>query len=394
MSSTLDPTAADAFIPLSVPEIRGNEWKYVKDCLDTGWVSSVGSYVDRFERDFAEKLGVRKAVAAVNGTSAIHIALICAGVQPDDEVLVSSMTFIAPVNAIRYANAWPVLIDSEEQTWCMDPGLVVRFLEDSCDFDGSTLRNKRSGRRVRAILPVHILGHPVDMDPILQAARRYGLAVVEDATESLGARYKGQAVGTLGDLACFSFNGNKLLTTGGGGMIVTNHLEWGSRAKHLTTQAKADPLEYIHDEIGYNYRLTNLLAAFGCAQLEQLDAYLEKKREIAARYDAALAGIPGMDLMPRAPWADSALWLYTVRLRPTPGKPGSRELLQTLADQNIQTRPLWQPIHLSPAHPYCHQVPCPVAERLYAECLSLPCSVGLTEAQQDRVIRAVLRAFA
>ena len=249
------------FIPLCIPEIRGNEWEYVKECLDTNWVSSVGPYVDRFENMVSNYVGTNYAIATSNGTSALHISLLVAGVEPDDEVLLTSLTFIAPANAIRYANAWPVFIDAEPEHWQMSPQKVIDFLEQECNFQSGEVRNKHTGRRVKAIMPVHILGHPVDMDPILEVARRYHLMVIEDATESLGASYKGRMVGHLGHIACFSFNGNKILTTGGGGMIVTDNEAWANKAKYLTTQAKDNPVEYIHHEIGYNYRLTNIQAA-------------------------------------------------------------------------------------------------------------------------------------
>ena len=280
--------SADDFIPLSVPEIRGNEWRYVKECLDTNWVSSGGSYVDRFEQLVAQQAETKYAVATVNGTSALHVALIVAGVQPEDEVLVSTLTFIAPVNTIRYVGAWPVFIDAEPTCWQMDPERVVEFLEKDCRWSDGRLYNRHTGRRVTAIIPVHILGHPVDLDPILAVAKKFGLKVIEDATEGLGATYKGRGLGSLGDIACFSFNGNKIITTGGGGMLVTNSEEWFTKAKYLTTQAKDDPIEYVHGEVGYNYRLTNLLAAVGCAQMEQLDSYVAIKRKIAARYTEKL----------------------------------------------------------------------------------------------------------
>src|SRR5579862_6352196 len=247
----------EGFTPLSVPEIRGNEWKYVKECLDTGWVSSVGSFVDRFEQDVAKFVGARFGVAAVNGTAALHTALLVAGVCPDDEVLVSTLTFIAPANAIRYAGAWPVFVDAEPEYWQMDPERVVQFIKEKCAWNGRELRNRSTGRRLKAIMPVHILGHPVDMEPLLNLARQYDLVVIGDATESLGAAYRGQKVGRLGDIACFSFNGNKLITTGGGGMMVTDNEAWADRARYLTTQAKDDAIEYTHHTIGFNYRLTN-----------------------------------------------------------------------------------------------------------------------------------------
>jgi perosamine synthetase len=381
---------ADGFIPLSVPEIRGNEWRYVKECLDTNWVSSAGSYVDRFEQMIAQQAQTKHAVATVNGTSALHVALLVAGVQPEDEVLVSTLTFIAPVNAIRYVGAWPVFIDAEPVYWQMDAARVVEFLERDCRWSDGALYNPRTGRRVTAVIPVHILGHPVDLDPIVAVARRFGLKVIEDATEGLGATYKGRGLGCLGDIACFSFNGNKIITTGGGGMLVTNNEEWAQKAKYLTTQAKDDPIEYVHGQVGYNYRLTNLLAAVGCAQMEQLSAYVAVKRQIAACYAEKLKDLPGIVPMTSAPWAGSTFWMYTIRVEEDKFGMDSRRLMRTLESRKIQCRPLWQPIHQSPAHASTNVAAMPVAEQLARDGLSLPCSVGLTEPEQDRVIAALV----
>ncbi len=380
----------DGFIPLVVPEISGNEWRYVKECLDTNWVSSVGSYVDRFEQMMAQQAETKHAVATVNGTAALHVALLVAGVRPEDEVLVSTLTFIAPVNAIRYVGAWPVFIDAEPTYWQMDPARVAEFLERECRWSEGTLYNRRSGRRVSAVIPVHILGHPVDLDPILAVARKFDLKVIEDATEGLGATYKGRSLGCIGDIACFSFNGNKIITTGGGGMIVTNNEEWARKAKYLTTQAKDDPIEYVHGQIGYNYRLTNLLAAVGCAQMEQLDDYVAAKRKIAARYADELQGLSGIVPMRSAPWAASTFWMYTVLIEQDKFGMDSRRLMRKLDSRKIQCRPLWQPIHRSPAHASTKIVAMPVAEQLARDGLSLPCSVGLTESEQDRVIAALM----
>jgi perosamine synthetase len=385
--------ARDGFIPLCVPEIRGNEWLYVKECLDTGWVSSVGSYVKRFEEGISERVGARYGIAAVNGTAALHIALLVAGVAPDDEVLVSDLTFIAPANAIHYAHAHPVFVDAEPSYWQIDAARVVDFLEKQCRWTNGELRNKATGRRVSAIVPVHILGHPVDMQPILEAARKYDLAVVEDATESLGAKYKDEPVGHLGDIACFSFNGNKLITTGGGGLIVTDNQAWAEKVKYLTTQAKDDPVEYVHKEIGYNYRLTNIQAAVGCAQLEQLDQFMAIKRRIAATYTEAFKDVPGITPMREATWASSVFWLYTVLVDEREFGIDSRALLRHLEHHGIQARPLWQPLHLSEPYARAQQAsPCVVAEELNRRALSLPCSVGLTETQLQTVIAAVSSA--
>jgi perosamine synthetase len=380
----------DGFIPLTVPEIRGNEWLYVKECLDSNWVSSVGSYVDRFEQMVAQQTGTKHGVATVNGTSALHVALLVAGVQPEDEVLVSTLTFIAPVNAIRYVGAWPVLIDAEPNYWQMDPARVAEFLERDCRWSDGILYNRRTRRRVTAVIPVHVLGHPVDLDPILAIARKFGLKVIEDATEGLGATYKGRALGCLGDIACFSFNGNKIITTGGGGMLVTDNEEWAQKAKYLTTQAKDDPIEYIHGEVGYNYRLTNLLAAVGCAQMEQLAVYVAAKRKIASRYSEKLLNLPGIVPMKNAPWAASTFWMYSILIEEETFGMDSRTLMRMLGLRKIQCRPLWQPIHQSPAHASKDMVAMPIAEQLARRVLSLPCSVGLTESEQDRVITALL----
>ena len=381
----------NARTPLSIPSLKGNEWKYVKECLDTGWVSSVGAFVDRFEGEFAEMLGTGHTLSTVNGTAALHISLIVAGVQPDDEVLVSDMTFIAPVNSIRYAGAWPVLIDAEPDYWQMDVNRVIDFLENGCNWDGKALRNIETGRRIGAIVPVHILGHPVDMDPLLAVARKFSLPVIEDATESLGAMYKGRTVGTLGDISCFSFNGNKLITTGGGGMIATNDPVMARRARHLTTQAKTDPLEYAHDEVGYNYRLTNVLAAIGCAQLERLADHISAKLEIAGCYSEALSGIDGITVMAEAEWASSVFWMYTVLIDEAKTGFTSRDLMARFAELNIETRPLWQPMHLSEVHKESQASIGDVSEHLCQTALSLPCSVETTREQQARVISTITR---
>lgn len=384
-SKVIPPTETKV-IPLSVPEIRGNEWKYVKECLDTGWVSSVGPFVERFENAVANFVGTRSGVATVNGTAALHIALQVAGVEPGDEVLISALTFIAPAYAIRYIGAFPIFVDAEAQYWEMDAQRVADFLEKGCDWRRGALYNRITGRRVRAILPVHILGHPVDVDPILELARKYNLKVVEDATESLGAKYHGRMVGNLSDIACFSFNGNKIITTGGGGMIVTNNEEWARKAKFLTTQAKHDPLEYVHNEIGYNYRLTNLLAAMGCAQMEQLPEYIDAKRRIANLYSKALENVSGITPMREAPWAYSTFWLYTILVDRQQFGMDSRALLRKLEKQKIQARPLWQPLHRSKAFVDCGAFDCPVADELNRDALSLPSSAGIADEDLQAVI--------
>ena len=318
------------FIPLAVPAIQGNEWRYIKECLDTNWVSSVGPFVDRFESEIAARVGTRFAVATVNGTAALHVALLLAGVKPEDEVLVSTLTFIAPVNAIRYVGAWPVFIDAEPDYWQMDPSRVVDFLEQGCRWHNGALYNRAYGAaRVRCNSRSHSWASGGSRSHYRNCPQ-VRPKVIEDATEGLGATYKGRPLGSIGDIGCFSFNGNKIITTGGGGMLVTSNEEWARKAKYLTTQAKDDPIEYVHSEIGYNYRLTNLLAAMGCAQLEQLDSFIAAKQRIASRYAEGLRGLPGISLMKEASWASSTWWLYTVLVDNAVFGADSRQLMRSL----------------------------------------------------------------
>jgi perosamine synthetase len=376
-------------IPLAEPKIGGNEWRYIKDCLDIGWVSSIGDYVDRFEREIAAQVGVEYGVAMINGTASLHMALVAVGVEAEDEVLIPSLTFIAPANAIRYVGAWPVFIDADPANWQMDPQRLVDFVENECLWRDGILRNKLTGRRVKAMLPVHILGHPTDMDSVMEVARKYSLVVIEDATESLGALYKDQQTGSIGDIACFSFNGNKIITTGGGGMVVTNNGDWARRIRYLTTQAKDDKIEYVHKEVGYNYRLSNIQAAMGCAQLEQLDIFIATKRQIAATYNEGLKGVPGIEPMRQSHWALGTWWMYTVLVDESEFGMSSRSLIALLGEKGIQCRPLWQPLHMSPAHSGGRKTDCTVAEMLYIKGVSLPCSAGLGGDELSEVIRSI-----
>lgn len=371
-------------IPLCEPSLSGREREYVDECLRTGWVSTAGPFVNRFEAAFAERLGLPEAVAVASGTAAIHLALLAVGVQPEDEVLVSSMTFIAPANAIRYVGAWPIFIDAEPDFWQMDLRIVREFLARDCEKTPDGLINRSTGRRVSAILPVHILGHPVDLDAVLEIAAEYGLKVIEDSTESLGASCRNRPTGTIGHVGCFSFNGNKLITSGGGGMVVSSDSRILKTVRHLSTQAKEPGNEYIHDQIGFNYRLTNVQAALGFAQLEQVDEFLKKKRAIADAYRRDLAGVPGVEFQSEAGWAHSAWWLFTILAE------ASRELITALAAEGISSRPLWQPMHRSVPHAGSFALPCPVADRLFARGVSLPSSVSLSPDDQRRVCEAIL----
>lgn len=368
--------------------MAGNEWRYIKECLDTNWVSSAGKFVDRFEQMVADYVGGQYAVACVNGTAALHMALMVAGVKANDEVLIPALTFAAPAFATRYLGAWPTFLDVDKTTYQLDSKNAKAFLREMCEKKNGTTINRITKRPVRAIIPVHILGHPVDMDPITDLAKEYGLTVIEDAAESLGARYKGKSVGVLGDIACFSFNGNKVITTGGGGMVVTNNETWVKKIRYLTTQAKDDPVEYIHNAIGYNYRLTNIQAAMGVAQMELLGSYLEKKRQITDRYREGLR-IPGITLPEAAPWASPTFWLYTVQIDREQYGLDSRALMAKLAENGIQSRPLWHPLHSLSPFRECATYKVAVADYLYERSLSLPCSVGLDNEQQQSVIRVI-----
>jgi perosamine synthetase len=313
------------------------------------------------------------------------------GVKPGDLVLVPTLTFIAPANAVRYLGAEPVFIDAEAEHWQLDPELCSQFLHEDCERRGSQLVHRATGRRVAAILPVHVLGHPANLDAICSLAREFELAVVEDATESLGSEWRDRPTGTFGQMGCFSFNGNKIITTGGGGMLVTSDATLAEHARYLSTQAKNDALEYVHHEIGYNYRLTNLQAALGCAQLERLRHFVARKRAIAARYHSAFGGVDGILLQREAREARSNWWLFTVRIVAEEFGQTARALLGQLEAARIQTRPLWQPLHQSPAHVGSLSVGGEVAEMLNRECLSLPSSVGLSIEHQERVIELILQ---
>ena len=394
MNTSFEPGCSpEGFIPLCEPVIRGREWEYVKECLDTNWVSSAGKYVGRFEKDITAISATSHAVAMINGTASLHVALMIAGVAENDEVLMPGLTFIAPANTVRYVGAWPRFFDVDPETWQMDVNLMGEFLRRDCTSSNGTVRNRRTGRRVSAILPVHILGGPVDMSPLLSLAKEFNLKVIEDATESLGASYCGRPLGGIGDAGCFSFNGNKLITTGGGGMLVTNNREWAEKARYLSTQAKDDPVEYVHNEIGYNYRLTNIQAALGCAQLEQVSEYIAAKRRISMSYRKGLADMPGISFQKTCPGGESICWLATIRISPAEFGTDSRKLLKTLSDRRIQTRPLWHPLHLLTPYAGCAAGnTLPVTEKLHRECLSLPSSVNLSEKDQSRIIDSIREA--
>lgn len=376
-------------IPLAEPTLGGNAARYIQECLTTNFVSSVGPFVDRFEREFAAAVGSRYAVACASGTAALHLAIRVLGVGPGDEVFVPTLTFVASANPIRYERATPVLVDVEEETLNLDPGIVVDELD----------RRARLGlRQPRAIEVVHLLGHPADLAPLLAAAERHGVPVIEDASEAVGATYAGgplagRAVGSIGRLGCFSFNGNKLITTGGGGMVTTDDESIARRARHLSTQARLPGRAYDHDEVGYNYRLSNLAAALGVAQLEQLPDLLAARRAVAARYDVAIAALPALRPAARASWADPSFWLYTARLA-APDAVARDRVLDALASAAIDARPIWTPIHVMAPYADAPRLGGAVAERIFAAAISLPSSSSLAPAAQDRVIERLGAALA
>jgi dTDP-4-amino-4,6-dideoxygalactose transaminase len=357
-------------IPLAVPDLRGNEAAYLQRCIADGWVSSAGPYVTEFEKAIAALVGVGHGVAIVNGTAALHLALVAAGVAKGEHVIVPDWTFAATANAVLMAGAAPVFVDVEEASWALDAKLLERAIGQ---------------HRPAAIIAVHVLGHPADMDPIMAVARARGVPVIEDAAGAIGAFYKGRPVGSLGDAATFSFNGNKTVTTGGGGAIVTGREDWAKHARALSTQARPGTA-YRYEEAGFNYRLPNVNAALGLAQIERLDAMLAAKRAIAARYDAALAGRADLSPMPRAAWAKSGCWLYSVRCAT---REGAASLVAHLDAANITARTFWEA--LSPQTPYRAYpvVRSGVADALSGKVVSLPCSSLLTDAEQARVVDAL-----
>ena len=362
-----DRSAGD--IPLHAPCFRGREWEYVKECLDTGWVSSVGQYVDKFERAIENYTGARHAVATVNGTAALYIALLLSGVEPDDEVLCPTFSFVATISAIVYCSAYPVFMDSDKNTLGMDPEKMERFLSEKCIKKTNAFTyNRKSGRRVRACIPMHTYGYPLEMDSILRVCEEYNIAVIEDAAEALGSFYKGKHCGTFGRFGILSFNGNKIVTTGGGGMILTDDANLRERARHLTTTAKVNhPWEYVHDEIGYNYRMPNLNAALGCAQIENLDASLIRKRKQAERFKGLLEGESEIRVI-QPETGKGNHWFNLVKI-PLEHRDA---ILKGLNERGIQSRASWTPLCDMKPYASYEQFEIKVANELADSLICLP----------------------
>lgn len=373
---------------LSGPNMGGNELKYVTECIQTGWVSSVGAYVDQFEKMSAEFAGTRYAVATSSGTTALHICLILMDVKPGDYVIAPNITFIATCNSIKYTGASPLLIDADEHNWQMDLNLLQEFLEKETIQKDGACYHKKDGRRIPVIMPVHVLGNICDMDRLLALAAQHHITVIEDSTEALGSYYKGRHAGSMGLMGTFSYNGNKIITTGGGGMIVTNDEALAKKAKHLTTQAKSDPFEYIHDEIGYNYRLVNVAAAMGVAQMEQLPGFLKRKKEIIAYYKDALKAVGDIQFQEVDADVNPNWWMPTIKTQK------QREILKALNNDKMQSRPFWVPMNQLRMFKddifYNHANK---SDFIYRHCLSIPCSTNITDADLEAVAQKIKSCF-
>ncbi len=372
----------NGMLALHEPVFAGNEIAYLEQCIKSTFVSSVGKFVDRFEEMLAETTGAKRAVAVVNGTAALHACFRLAGVEPGDEVISPALTFIATTNAIAYCGASPHFVDSSLQTLGMDAQALGARLDAVAQRGPEGTTNRETGRRIAAIVPMHTFGHPVDMDEIVAIAKHWDIPVVEDAAESLGSTYKGHAVGSQARLAALSFNGNKIVTTGGGGAILTNDEELGRRAKHITTTAKLPhKWAFVHDEIGFNYRLPNLNAALGCAQLEQLDGFLASKRRLAAAYDRAFAGVPGVAFAREPEGTTSNYWLNAILL--DDAHAGQRdEVLAALNDSGFGARPAWTLMHRLPMFAASPRGDLSVAESIERRLINLPSSASI-QARND-----------
>lgn len=371
-------------IALHEPLFNGNEWAYVKECLDNGWVSSAGQYVNRFEKQLIDYTGMKHAVAMVNGTAALHLALQLLGIAVNDEVIIPALTFIATANAVSYLGAIPHFADSEARTLGLDPAKLADYLREIAELRPAGCINKLTGRPIKAVVPMHTFGHPVDMDPMLELCKQFGLFLIEDTAEALGSYYKGQHAGSWGQLSILSFNGNKVVTTGGGGAILTNDERLARLARHLSTQAKLPhQWTFMHDMTGYNYRMPNINAALGCAQLEQLAGFIQRKRALALRYQEAFAGIEGVQIFKEADAVRSNYWLNVLLLDEEYASERDH-LLELTNQEGIMTRPAWTLMHKLPMYQNCPRMDLSVAESLERRIINLPSSVYLAE-ESDRV---------
>ncbi len=366
---------SEDFVPLSVPKFVGNEKKYLNECIDTTFVSSVGKFVDRFENEMAEYTGAKKAVVCVSGTNALHMALMLAGVERDDEVLTQALTFIATCNALSYIGAHPVFIDVDMDTFGLSPAAMESWLKENAEVRNGECFNKKTGRRIKACVPMHTFGHPVHLDELVEVCARWNIELVEDAAESIGSLYKGKHTGTFGKVGAISFNGNKTITTGGGGMLLFQDEELGKFAKHITTQAKVPHRwEFVHDHIGYNYRMPNINAALGCAQLEHIEEFVEDKRKTAQEYANYFKGVDGVDFFTEPADCRSNYWLNTVIL---PDRNAQQAFLEYTNDNGVMTRPVWELMNRLPMFRDCQNDGLANTQWLADRIVNIPSSVKL-----------------
>lgn len=354
------------FIPVYKPDLKGNELKYLSNCIKTEWISSIGRYVTEFEKSLAKYCDAKYAVSTSNGTVSLHLALAAAGIGKDDEVIIPSLTFVATASSVVYTGARPVFVDVDPQTWCIDPNLI----------------EERITKKTKAIIPVHIYGHPCDMYPITDIARKYNLLVIEDCAEAHGALYRGRKVGSIGDMGCFSFYGNKIITTGEGGMVTVNNKRLFERLQYLKDHAMTKKKRYYHTCIGFNYRLTNMQAAVGLAQLERIEDFIEKKRKIASWYNRRLAGIPGIKTPPEKPWVRNVYWMYSILVDRNRDR-----FIKKLLQKGIDTRPFFYPVHKLP--PYKIKLSLPNTERISKEGLNLPSYPALKEHEVEYICKSI-----
>jgi len=364
-------------IPVAEPLIGEYELKLVTEAVKSGWVSSKGKFIAEFEEEFAKYIGTEYGIATPNGTAALHLALVSLGIGPGDEVIVPTLTFAAVANAVIYVRAKPVFVDSHPDYWCIDPNKI----------------EEKITKRTKAIIPVHLYGHPCDLEFVIEAARNHELYVVEDCAEAHGAEYKSKKVGSFGDISCFSFYGNKIITTGEGGMCLTNEEKLAERMRVLRDQGMRSEKKYWHEVVGFNYRMTNLQAALGVAQLEKIDEFVRRKREIAKTYDSLLKNVRGITLHPEMPWAKNVYWLYSILIHSDNYRINRDELMDVLGENGVETRSFFYPMHIMPPYKrYVANSQFPVAEKLSLSGINLPSSVKLKEEEICKVARLISHA--
>lgn len=381
------------FIPLSVPNFSGHEKEYVNEAVVSEWVSTGGSLVPKFEQAVADYVGMPRAVACNSGSSGLHLAMMMAGIGRGDEVLAPTLTFIAAVNPIRYAGAEPIFIGCDDSL-CLSPALAEEYLSANAEMQKGRCVSKITGAHIKALVVVHVFGNLADMEGIMDLAARWNLLVIEDSTEALGTRcdtgrYAGKFAGTIGDVGVYSFNGNKIITTGAGGMVVSNHADWAEHAKHLSTQAKADELNFVHDEVGYNYRMTNLQAALGLAQLEQLEGFIAHKIEMYEFYRQALDGKNHYRILPFKDGVRSNHWFYSLYVEDSHPL-GRDEIIRRLSEEKIQTRPIWALIQDQADYPRNQRYGDELAYDYLHHVVNLPCSTNLSKEDAQRVVDVLL----